>query len=324
MKRKSIAKKTGKIFLYTLGAITGAFSAGALLGAWTMIRPGRKRDYDCIGHIAFGKLEPISLIASDDVRLHAWVQRSSKATSNRWVILLHGYRSDRLILQSRRNFFVRRGYHTLLLHFRGHGSSEAANISYGFQERLDVKAAFDFIRSSYAGQPVQIGIDGVSMGAAAAVFAVSYESIHPDWVILESCYDNIDRALTNRLRELVYGAFVPLIARPLEFAGKHVFHLPLEDLNPQKALGKILCPVLVLAGDSEKVLKAAEVEQFYQGIPEPKRLVFFPGAAHEDLLMYDPRRFNKAVSDFLRDFSPSLEDSRKPSGEPTSVDAPIA
>ena len=320
MQRQSVAKKAGKIFLYTLSAVMGAFSGASLLGTWLLVRSGRKRDYDCIGHVAFGKLEPISLVASDGIRLHAWVQRSLKATSNRWVVLLHGYRSDRTILQTRRSFFVRRGYHTLLLHFRGHGSSEAAHISYGFSERMDVKAAFDFIRSIHAGQPVEIGIDGVSMGAAAAAFAVKYESMHPDWVILESCYDNISRALTNRLEKLVYGPFVPLIARPLQFAGKHVFHLPLKDLNPAKALEKIPCPVLVLAGDSEKVMTSAEVEQFYQSIPEPKRLVFFPGAAHDDLLVHDPRRFIKAVTDFLREFSPSLEDNRKTSDEPAARD----
>jgi uncharacterized protein len=233
---------------------------------------------------------------------------------------LHGYRSDRDVLQTRRRFFIRRGYHVLLLHFRGQGSSEAANTSYGFNERMDVRAAMEFIRSVRPGQPVQIGIDGVSMGAAAAAYAVAYESVNPDWVILESCYDNIHQALANRLEQHISGLFVPLISRPLEFVGKHVFQLPLESLNPAKALEKIQCPVLVLAGDSEKVLKAEDVERLYQGIPEPKRLVFFPGAAHEDLLAYDPRRYIKAVTDFLRVFSQHQALNREMPTEPSTID----
>jgi len=216
-----------------------------------------------------------------------------------------------LILQTRRHFFVRRGYNTLLLHFRGHGGSDSAPISYGFSERKDVKAAMDYIRSTFPGENLEIGIDGVSMGAAAVAFAIAYELIRPDWVILESCYDNIKRALTHRLEKSISGRLVPVIARPLEFAGKHVFHLPLEELNPAKALEKIRCPVLVLAGDSEKVLKASEVEDLFRHLPEPKRLVFFPGAAHEDLLTYNPRRFIKTVSAFLQDFSMLRETSCK-------------
>ena len=311
MKLISIAKKTGKILFYASGVFLGAYALGSLIAAWVMVRPGSKKDYDCIDHITFGKLEPVSLKTSDGVRLHAWAQWSHKTTLRRWVLLLHGYRSDRDVLHSRRRFYIRRGYHVLMLHFRGHGGSESTRISYGFNERKVVKAAVDFIRLIHRRQQVEIGIDGVSMGAAAAAYAVAYESINPDWVILESCYDNINQALENRLGTRVPVPLVPFVARPMEFMGKHVFQLPLEDLNPTKALESIHCPVLMLAGDSEKVLKTEEVEKLFQSIPEPKRLVFFPGAEHEDLLLQDPRRYIKTVDGFLREFSPSQADARK-------------
>jgi alpha-beta hydrolase superfamily lysophospholipase len=90
----------------------------------------------------------------------------------------------------------------------------------------------------------------------------------------------------------------------------------MEDLNPTKALEKIHCPVLVLAGDSEKVLRTEEVENLYLSIPEPKRLVFFPGAAHEDLLVYDPRRYINAVTGFLSKFSPTPSSDAQIAAEP--------
>ena len=319
MKWQPVASKAGKALIFTICGVTGAFWVSTILAAWVMVRPGKKKDYDCIPRISYGKLEPLSLKTSDGLNLHAWVQLSRNATSNKWALLLHGYRSDRDILQTRRRFFIRRGFHTLLLHFRGHGSSEAARISYGFNERKDVKAAVDFIRSLHPGQPVQIGIDGISMGAAAAAYAVAYESINPDWVILESCYDNIQRALMNRLELHVFSPFVPVIARPLEFVAAHLFRLHVEDLNAAKALEKIRCPVLVLAGDSERVLKIAEVEYLYERIPEPKRLVFFPGAGHEDLLVHDPRRFVRAVGSFLREFSAREPIPRQESVSPVKI-----
>jgi dipeptidyl aminopeptidase/acylaminoacyl peptidase len=303
MKPLPVARKAVKIFAYASAIALAVYAIGNLISAWILIRPGPRKDYDCIDQVAFGKLEPISLKTSDGVRLHAWVQWSHKTTSRRWVIVLHGYRSDRAILNTRRRFFVRRGYHVLLLHFRGHGSSESTRISYGYNERKDIKAAIEFIRLIHRGYPVQIGIDGISMGAAATAYAVAYESINPDWVILESCYDDIKQALVNRLEKRVPLPFVPFVARPLEIVGKHVYHLPLEELNPAKALEKIHCPVLVMAGDSEDVLKIEEVERLYSSIPEPKHLEYFPGAGHVDLLLHDPRRYIRTVNGFLREFS---------------------
>jgi len=318
MEWRPLARKTVKPLLVTVGSIAGAFSISTVLAAWFMVKPNRK-EYDCIPRISGGKLEPLTLTTSDGLQLHAWVQLSRRSTSNNWVLLLHGYRSDREVLQTRRRFFTRRGYHTLLLHFRGHGSSEAARISYGYNERKDVKAAIDFIRSLHPGQPVRIGIDGVSMGAAAAVYAVASESVQPDWMILESCYDNIRQALTNRLELHVVRPFVPIIARPLEFVGEHLFRLHLEELNVVRALSKIQCPVLILAGDSEKVLKTAEVEQMYASIPQPKHLIFFPGAGHEDFLVFDPRRYIKGVSRFLREFAPLLPATQESTGSHLSI-----
>jgi uncharacterized protein len=310
--RKSRAEMPVKIFLYCISGALGGFVASTVLAAWLMIKPNRRKDYDCIPRISHDRLEPLVLTTSDGLQLHAWVQLSSNATSNDWVLLLHGYRSDRAILQTRRRFFNRRGFHTLLLHFRGHGSSEAARISYGFNERKDVRAAFEFIRSLYPDRSVHIGIDGVSMGAAAAAYATAFEPVNPDWLILESCYDNIRKALANRLALHMIRPFIPMVALPLEFVAKHVFNLHMEELNPAKALERIHCPVLVLAGDSEKVLKTADVESLFASISEPKRLVFFPGGGHEDFLVYDPRRFITAVTGFLREFTHPRPEAEMP------------
>jgi len=312
MKVASFMGRIGKTFMYASGIALGTYILGNIIWAWALVRPGTRKDMDCVERVSFGKLEPISLKASDGVQLHAWVQWSHKTTRMRWVLLLHGYRSDRNVLHRRRRFYVRRGYHVMLLHFRGHGSSESRKISYGLNESRDIRAAIDFIRLVHKDHEVEIGIDGVSMGAAAAAFAVAYENIHPDWVILESCYDDIRQALANRIETHIPVPFVPVLARPLEFVGEHLFQLPMDDLNTITALKKIQCPVLVLAGDSEKVLKVEEVEKLFRNIPEPKRLEFFPGAKHEDLLAYDPRRFIRSVDAFLKEFSPSQRSKSKP------------
>jgi hypothetical protein len=84
---------------------------------------------------------------------------------------------------------------------------------------------------------------------------------------------------------------------------ERLVELRTEDLDPAKALEEAKCPILVLAGDSERVLRAVEIEYLYGCIRGPKQLALFEGAEHQDLLAYDPRRFSRAVGEFLNRYS---------------------
>ena len=143
MVEKTFFSRFGKTLLYASGIFAGAYVLSNVIWAWLLVRPESRDNLDCVDRVSFGKLEPVSLTASDGIRLHAWMQWSHKSTRLRYVLLLHGYRSDRNVLHRRRRFYVRRGYHVMLLHFRGHGSSEPRNISYGFNESKDIKAAIN-------------------------------------------------------------------------------------------------------------------------------------------------------------------------------------
>jgi alpha-beta hydrolase superfamily lysophospholipase len=291
-------RKIGTALLITTGAFAAAVVGTTLVMSWHLVRPSRRPRYDSVPLFRFGKLEPISLVTSDNIRLHAWILLSRRARPDDWIVLLHGYNSNRIASLNRARFFSRRGFNVLLLHFRGHGASEPTRISYGFHERKDVRAAFEFILS--ARPSAQIGLDGISMGAAAAAYAVAHHEVEPAWMILESCYDNIHHALSNRLAMRVGERLAPWIAWPVEQVVEWLAELRSDDLDPAKALENAACPILVMAGDSERVLRTVEIEYLYGSIHSPKELALFAGATHEDLLAYNPRRYARAVGQFLR------------------------
>lgn len=302
MRSRSL-KKFGWGMLIGAGMLAAGYVGASIAAGWMLVRPSKQRQFDSIPRVRYGRLQAIELFTSDGLRLHAWVLLSRFAKASDWIIQLHGYRSDRTAGHSRIRFFARRGFNVLLLHFRGHGSSQSSLISYGYKERKDVAAAFEFLRSLDVGVPVRIGISGISMGAAAAAYAVGAGDIQPEWMILESCYDNIRHAFENRLAQRFGDKLVPWLAWPVEAVVEQLVNLRIEDLDPAKALEKARCPVLVIAGDSEQVLKMVEIEYLYGCIPEPKHLALFPGAGHGDLLAADPRLYNRVVSSFLREFA---------------------
>ncbi len=303
-------KRIGNAVLIAGGTLAAILVASSLAIGWELVRPSRRPRYDSVPRFRDGKIEAITLHSSDGVRLHAWVFLSRFASPESWVIVLHGYHSDRASSHRRARFFARRGFNVLLLHFRGHGASQDRWISYGMRERLDVQEAFNFLRLLPVEGKVRIGIDGRSMGAAAAAYAVGNGEIDPDWMILESCYDNIRHALLNRLELRLGRSLAPIMAWPVELVVEQLVRLRTEDLDPAKALENSRCPVLILAGDSERVLKIAEIDYLYGSIPEPKRLAIFPGGGHEDLLTHDPKRFIRVVESFLRDFAALSRDTK--------------
>lgn len=313
-----------KVAFSSFGVLTLGYVGSILTIAWLLVRPGKRGDYDCVPEIEDGELETVTLKSSDGLRLHAWILRTPTGSPDEWVLLLHGYRSDRLVLYNRAQFFTGLGFNVLLLHFRGHGHSSPARITYGYRERKDVKAAFEFIRSLRPDRPVRIGIDGISMGAAAAAYAVAQGDISPDWIILESCYDHIRHALANRLRKRMGSWAAHFFAWPVETVVGYLVHLRAEDLDPAKALEKSRCPLLLLAGDSEVVLKMVEIEYLFGCIPEPKRLVIFPGAGHEDLRSHDPQRYDRAVRSFFHDLLslPLIEDAKTVRHDDPSAQSP--
>jgi hypothetical protein len=73
------------------------------------------------------------------------------------------------------------------------------------------------------------------MGAAAAAYAVGAGGIDPDWMILESCYDNIRHALENRLALQHGDALAHWLAWPIEVVVEQLVHLRARDNETQAA-----------------------------------------------------------------------------------------
>jgi pimeloyl-ACP methyl ester carboxylesterase len=114
---------------------------------------------------------------ADEVRLAAWYLGARRPRGA--VILVHGRgasKGNELNMQAMA--LVRRlldsELSVLMLDLRGHGDSDAARLTYGCNERLDVLGAVDWlIGRGY--RPGTIGVLGASMGGSAAIAAAAEE-----------------------------------------------------------------------------------------------------------------------------------------------------
>ena len=238
--------------------------------------------------------ETITIESESGSKLAAWYAPSPGSTAT--IILLHPVRSDRRSMLDRASFFADHDYDVLLIDMQAHGESPGENITSGHREKLDVAAAVDFIRGRHPDH--RIGIDGWSLGGAAALLAVP---LGVDAIMIESVYPTISEAVYNR---------VAIKIGPLKYLAAPLFLCQLKprlgispsDLRPIDYVSKVGCPLLVIAGDADAHTPLEETQRMFAEAEEPKRLVVFENATHEDLMAFDRELYETEVGGFFEDY----------------------
>lgn len=221
-------------------------------------------------------VENQSFKSFDRVNVSSWFIPND--TSKKAIILLNGIGGNRLGVVSRAQFYLKNGFNVLTPDLRATGESGGDIISFGWNERYDLLACVDFLKDKGM---EKIAVHGMSLGAATIVYSFQ-ENPDYDFVVLESCYDNISNALNNRVDKFPIPscAFYPMT----KFTEMRV-EASSEDLSPEKYIGLSKSPIFILAGDSEKRVKKEETEKLFSNCQSiTKHLHFFKDAHHEDFM----------------------------------------
>ncbi|NJN54513.1 MAG: alpha/beta hydrolase [Anaerolineae bacterium] len=111
--------------------------------------------------------------------------------------LLHGYGGTRYSALQYAPLFWERGCDLLAYDARGHGESSAAFHTYGYYEKQDAVAAYEWLRSRSDLEPGQVGLAGVSYGAATSLQAVP---LLPEaaFVLADSSYENLQTIVSKQ------------------------------------------------------------------------------------------------------------------------------
>ncbi|MBC7659830.1 MAG: alpha/beta fold hydrolase [Chitinophagaceae bacterium] len=106
--------------------------------------------------------DAVTFRTADGVRLAGWYAPSLNGAA---VVMLHGFGNDRRQVLPEGGILRRQGYGVLLYDTRGHGESEGVRNGYTDAEKLDLKAALDFLATRSEVDKRRIGAYGFSMGS---------------------------------------------------------------------------------------------------------------------------------------------------------------
>ena len=193
----------------------------------------------------------------------------------------------------------RRGFGVLQFDFRAHGLSEGKRVSSGWHERMDVLGAYDYLLSRGV-SPVQVGLLGISMGAAAASLAAAEEpGIRA--LVLDSPYASAAELIMSetRFRTGLPKWFAAIFVVGAVTLAYFLFEIKTDDMRPERAVSKLDYPVLVIHGTDDARIPPEHGRRVFEAAMKGSSLWMVEGAEHAAAFVENKSEYAARVADYF-------------------------
>jgi fermentation-respiration switch protein FrsA (DUF1100 family) len=219
----------------------------------------------------------VSFPTADGLTLHGWFVGRSDAPEFT-VIVFNGNAGNRAFRAPLASALARAGLSVLLFDYRGFGGNPGSPTEEGLKN--DALGARDYVIRRAGDDRRKLVYFGESLGTAVATnLAVDYP---PAALILRSPFTS----LTDVGRH--HYAFLP------------VRWLLRDRYASIERIARVNVPVLMIAGDNDRIVPIAQTRRLYDAAGEPKSLLVIRGADHNDASLLAGREMIGGVLEFLR------------------------
>ncbi len=255
--------------------------AGIVLLAWMF---QRTLIYFPLGNVpapsevGLADIEAVEFPTADGLTLNAWFVRSASSAPAFTVLVLNGNAGNRAYRAPLAASLQQQGVQVLLFDYRGYGGNEGTPTEAGL--RADAWAARIYLLDRGDVDASRLIYFGESLGSALAIALATEHP--PAGLILRSPFTSL----------VEVGHFhYPFL--PVRFLLRDRF-TSIDDIR------RVRCPVLVIAGDQDRIIPVDQSRRLYDATPSAKELVILEGADHNDIELLAGSDMMAAIMRFLR------------------------
>jgi pimeloyl-ACP methyl ester carboxylesterase len=245
------------------------------------------------------------MIRNGDVELSGWYFEN-EADADCAVLFLHGYTGTRTHSLSYTPLFWDRGCDLLAYDARGHGDSTDDYHSYGFYEKEDGVAAYEWLLAETGLSADNVGIIGVSYGASTSLQMLPLLD-DAAFVLADSPYSSLNKIMQHQAGEQ-FGdwakAFIP--------GGSVVINLradfPVSGVAADESIQENDIPVLLIHSVQDAFTPAENSQIIFDNANESQtQLALLDwGSRHAAMIRDDPEAYEALFEGFLNQFIPEF------------------
>jgi fermentation-respiration switch protein FrsA (DUF1100 family) len=214
------------------------------------------------------------------------------------VILLHGYGCRRQEMLDYADVLHQAGYSVFLFDLYGQGDSDGDGVTLGFQEQRDLLAAVDYLKGRNDVDSSNIGVLGVSMGAAVAIMGAA-QSPDIKAVVADSPFESANRAIEEGFTRVIGLPAFPFAPITLQIIQWRLGISPNQVVPREQVAAISPRPLLLIHGLADTEVSPLNSEILFAAAGQPKELWLIPGVDHASGIKEHREEYTKRIVDFF-------------------------
>lgn len=207
------------------------------------------------------EMQEVQVMVSGEDSREAWIHLPPE--SDRTVVFFHGNSENIASRDTKVRELIDAGFGVMLVGYRGYGGNRGFPTEDGLYD--DARAAVKYLIDERGADQEHLVFYGESLGAAVAVkMATEFPKIAG--LVLEVPFDSALAVASDR-----YWYVIGLSA------------LMLDQYPSDTRIGKLTMPKLILVAQKDDVVAPYHAKRLFKLAAEPKQMIEFPGAKHNNL-----------------------------------------
>ena len=238
----------------------------------------------------------VEVKANDNITLRGTEYLNQEET-NKWAIILHGYRSNPSSVLTIGEHFSEKGYNVLIPSMRACADSEGEYVGMGWLDKDDLKCWIDLIIKQNNNS--NIILHGSSMGAATVLMASGDElPSNVKAIIEDSGYTSVWDIFASEAKARFNLPAFPVL-NMFEIVANFRAKYDIKEASALEQVKKATVPILFIHGDNDDFVPEYMCEKLYEAANCKKDKLIIHSAGHTESRYKEPETYYNKIFDYL-------------------------